>query len=182
MASAWLGKAATCSGAAGAAAASSGPTGAGVSASVSGAVSSGWSRTSDQLAALPSQAEATDAALAPPGPTEAAPESGTPSLETVERLLRERQDEFQTALQAYVVRNQVEMTGGQGSRPDRIDYLWPIEVLGVEEDSYRIRAVFSAGATLHQVHKGVADIVFIVKIDGADFEIVGHEAAVPRGG
>ena len=104
------------------------------------------------------------------------------SLEAAERLLRDRQDEFQTALLAYVVRNQVETTGGHAETPDRIDYLWPIEVLGVEEDSYRIRAVFNTGSTRHSVRKGVADIVFIVKIDGDDFEIIGHEAAVPRGG
>ena len=29
---------------------------------------------------------------------------------------------------------------------------------------------------------GFVDIVFIVKIDGDDLEIVGHEAAVSRGG
>jgi len=136
----------------------------------------GMREAPDQLAALPDQPEATDAALSQEGGKAVAPEQDEPSLEAVERLLGEREEAFRRVLQAYVARNWIEKLGSRGD--GMISSLRQSEVLGAEDDTYRIRAMF------YMRGGGVpdfGDIVVFLKIDGEDFEIVGHELVSASG-
>ena len=92
------------------------------------------------------------------------------SLEAVERLLREREKAFRTVLHAYLARNQTENIGGRVSGV--ISRLWQTEALGAEDDTYRIRVLYY---TRDGQYQRFGDIVVFLKINGEDFEIVGHE-------
>ena len=90
-------------------------------------------------------------------------------MDSVARLLQEREEAFRTVLQAYLARNQTENFGGRVS--GRISHLWQTEVLGAEDDTYRIRVLYY---TQDGQYERFGDIVVFLKIDGDDFEIVGH--------
>ncbi len=91
------------------------------------------------------------------------------AMGSVERLLQEREEAFRRILQAYLARNQTEKFGG--SIRGTISRLRQTEVLGAEDDTYKIRALLYIRDGQYQ---RFGDIVVFLKIDGEDFEIVGH--------
>ncbi len=127
----------------------------------------------DQLAALPSQPEATVAALA---------ESGEePSLDAVERLLSEREVAFRQTLQAYLDRH------GLLGAPESLKVMRVLkaEVLGIDGDAYRLRILLEGSdrdswpGSRFQAAIFADEITVFLTVDGEDFEIVGHE--IPSG-
>ncbi len=132
--------------------------------------------TPDQLAALPGQPEATDAALSQEGGTAVAPEQDGPSLDAVERLLSERREEFREKLRVY---NEGTGVAGNSYRPPRAFKLWETQFLGIENGAYKVRVVFDpTGRNLHNwTASRLVVVIVLLKIEGNDFEIVGHEDA-----
>ena len=126
--------------------------------------------TPGQLAALPSQREATDTALAQAGVGAMAPAGGVASLEAVERLLREREEEFRLKLRDYNDARQIEPVVSMKNPYFR---LYGVNVLGMANGAYKVRIVFTPQATISAM-SGTADVVVFVTVDGDDFEIVGH--------
>jgi class 3 adenylate cyclase len=130
-----------------------------------------------QLAALPSQPEATDAAADKAG-EEA---SDAASLEAVEWLLQERQPELLDALNAYLPSALTEFAGGL----KRVKQIWGIKVLGRKGDSYRVRMdfepthlSFDSNQIMNpndQPYHYSRDAVVLVKTTGAELKIAGHE-------
>ncbi len=70
-----------------------------------------------------------------------------------------------------MVRNEMGNRGSNMVKTGFISGLRQTEVLGIEGDTYRIRALFY---TREGAYQGFGDIVVFLKIDGDEFEIVGH--------
>ena len=107
------------------------------------------------------------------GGTAVAPEQDEPSLDAVERLLSERSEEFREKLRVY--NNEV----GFEPLADESGWafkLWEIQVLGIENGAYKVRAVIEAkGRGGLNVLVGAVEVIVLLKVEGNDFEIVGHE-------
>ncbi len=97
----------------------------------------------------------------------------TASLEAVEQLLQERQEEFRVKFQAYNLRHDVELdTWGVATSTD-IYLIYKTEVLGTRDGVYSVRVVLDA--CRHFPRPCVRDLTLFLEVDGDDFEIVGHE-------
>lgn len=127
----------------------------------------------DQLAALPSQPEATDAALSQEGAGSTGPTGGEASLEAVERLLRERREDFEASLDSYLWENWTNVA--EYIRPARFNLLdW--KILGREAEDYLVEVMILRYPQRNRT--GANRLIVSLRFDGETFEIVGHVGEV----
>ena len=130
-----------------------------------------------QQAAVPSQPEASDALLSETG-TEA-------SLEALERLLGERKEELRERLQAYLDAHQKLY---DWMRPGVVR-IGEAETLSHDGDTYEVRLQFEMffdgsgnGRFRGWALTETKYLTVFLKLDGEDFEIVGHNAELSSNG
>ena len=130
-------------------------------------------RAPAQLAALPPEPEAIGAALSEPE-AEATPENEQLSLAAVERLLRSREEDLRNRLQAYIDAHPEEF---DWSLP-RVKRIWDIEALSRENENYEVRVILERPPVYtddkFRNAPSAETLIIFTKLDGADFEIVGH--------
>ena len=90
-------------------------------------------------------------------------------MQAVERFLREREAEFREKLRVYNVEYRPQAANlrrpfARGAR------LSEMEVLGFEDGIYKLRVLFKPN-----IFGGVGNHIISLRLDGDDFEIVGHE-------
>ena len=130
--------------------------------------------TRDQLAAVPDRPEATDALLSRLGRGAAVPTDDKASLEAVERLLRGREAEFSASLDAYLTREWPDWPHC-ALLPRKTDIVETLRVLGQRGDRYRVLVMLDPSYRMQTPNMGCfGEVTLTLKIDGEDFEIVGH--------
>ncbi len=133
-----------------------------------------------QLAALPDQAAASDAARGMPDDEALSPEDKAANLATVERLLQKRREVFEASLDAYVIENwsvEVNLPYNYGKHWRLLDFA----VIGHGDDGYKVRVTFQRQLTIWPYEVTARRGTVTLRLDGEAFEIVGHEAWTDEG-
>ncbi len=112
--------------------------------------------------------------MARPGGDSAAPESESASLEAVERLLHERKDDLLEHIRVYL-----------DAKPEIDDWfrlgifrILDLKALSHVGDTYKMRVFYEdrlSRTTNTYVYPEIRVLDLLLKLDGDNFEIVGHE-------
>ncbi|MEE8140437.1 MAG: hypothetical protein V3T66_05940, partial [Alphaproteobacteria bacterium] len=126
----------------------------------------------EQLAALPDPGSAADPATAAAlGAVPAEPGDET-SFQAVETFLRERDDEFRKSLERYIAANNVDCVNCELTQS--VFRVW-IRDIGWQDGLYRMRVMFENVPNTGAGRFLLKELIVLLRIDGGDFEIVGHE-------
>ncbi len=90
----------------------------------------------------------------------------------METFLRERDDEFRKSLERYIAANNVHCVNC-GLAPS-VSRVW-IRDIGWQDGLYRIRVMFESVPNTGAGRFLLKELIVQLRIDGDDFEIVGHE-------
>ncbi len=105
---------------------------------------------------------------------QAAARAGSGELESVERLLGERREAFETEVVSYLWENWAKRAGNYF--PDAGHFrLLGFKVLARRGDAYEVRVTIDKSVTHPQGGGGAEQFILSLRLDGEDFEIVGYK-------